>query len=399
VALTGDRIRLRVDIDVGDGAIAGFEGRLVYDHARLRVTDATGLQCDAVIRCPGGVSMTPHPFGDPVVELADGEVRFTVAAEGAAGTGIAGLLELAFDVMAHGAAIGELVSAGYTATPGGELLPARRGALDPLEIEARLVGRIVAASQDMASLFLLEPATSPVVRRIIPTPLAFHAWPAWSPDGERITFAGHPEPMHAMPDIYVMNADGSGLVNLTDSPTFDAYPSWSPDGERIAFASNRDGATDIFVMGADGSDSVNLTRNDGGSDIEPAWSPDGARIAFTRNVSAENAHQDVWVMDADGANPVNLTGRYETDQRPAWSPDGSSIAYMSYRGGFEIWVMNADGTGQASVTGDFSTDAWPAWSPDGIYLAFTRGGILHVATADGGVPRPLTTGLFPAWTW
>jgi hypothetical protein len=221
VALTGDRIRLRVDIDVGDGAIAGFEGRLVYDHARLRVTDATGLQCDAVIRCPGGVSMTPHPFGDPVVELADGEVRFTVAAEGAAGTGIAGLLELAFDVMAHGAAIGELVSAGYTATPGGELLPARRGALDPLEIEARLVGRIVAASQDMASLFLLEPATSPVVRRIIPTPLAFHAWPAWSPDGERITFAGHPEPMHAMPDIYVMNADGSGLVN---DPDLEAAP-------------------------------------------------------------------------------------------------------------------------------------------------------------------------------
>ena len=72
-------------------------------------------------------------------------------------------------------------------------------------------------------------------------------------------------------DIYVMNADGTGQVRLTNNPAGDWSPSWSPDGQRITFVSNRDSNWEIYVMNADGTGQVNLTNNPA-TDSAPAWS-------------------------------------------------------------------------------------------------------------------------------
>jgi hypothetical protein len=71
-------------------------------------------------------------------------------------------------------------------------------------------------------------------------------------------------------EIYVMNADGSGQINLTDNPADDLGPAWPPDGSRIAFHSERDGNPEIYVMNADGSDVIRLTTAGGEF---PVWSP------------------------------------------------------------------------------------------------------------------------------
>jgi TolB protein len=60
-----------------------------------------------------------------------------------------------------------------------------------------------------------------------------------------------------------MNADGSGLVRLTDNPALDSMPAWSPDGYYIAFLSERDGNAEVYLMRADGSEERNLTNNPG----------------------------------------------------------------------------------------------------------------------------------------
>ena len=108
-------------------------------------------------------------------------------------------------------------------------------------------------------------------------------------------------------EIYVMDADGGNLRNLTNHPGGDWSPSWSPDGKRIAFVSQRDGNAEIYVMDADGGNPQNLTNNPG-RDSSPSWSPDGKRIAFHSDRDNDRDHNiEIYVMDADGQNEQRLT--------------------------------------------------------------------------------------------
>lgn len=132
--------------------------------------------------------------------------------------------------------------------------------------------------------------------------------PAWSPDG-RVAFANGGE-------VYVMNADGSGLTNLTNDSAYDDLPAWSPDGKKIAFVSNRGGASDLYVMSADGSGVTQLTH-DQANEGRPAWSADGSRIAFA---SDKSGNWDIYVMNADGLGVVALTVNSAFDAWPAWAP-------------------------------------------------------------------------------
>lgn len=207
--------------------------------------------------------------------------------------------------------------------------------------------------------------------------------PVWSPDGSRIAFYGYREPL-TNGDVYLINPDGTGLVDLTNDFYFSSDPSWSPDGTQIAFTSGRDGNREIYVMNADGTDLVNVS-NDPGYDLDSAWSPDGTKIAFA---SSRGGDYDIYVIEADGSNPVNLTKHPAREFEPAWSPDGTKIAFVSDRDGdLEIYVMNADGSGQSRLTNHPGEDWAPAWSPDGSMIAYThyqsRNNDIFVMNADG----------------
>ena len=225
--------------------------------------------------------------------------------------------------------------------------------------------------------------------------------PAWSPDGQRIAFNSNRDGNY---EIYVMNADGSGLTRLTHHDADDYAPAWSPDGQRIAFDSDREENGEIngeiYVMNADGSGLTRLTHHDA-SDYSPAWSPDGQRIAFH---SSRDGNREIYVMNADGSGLTRLTHHDASDSLPAWSPDGQRIAFTSNRDGrnFEIYVMNADGSGLTRLTHHDAGDYAPAWSPDGQYIAFwsvrDENFEIYVMNADGSGLTRLTEGSAPAWS-
>ncbi|MEX2323601.1 MAG: DPP IV N-terminal domain-containing protein [Acidimicrobiia bacterium] len=177
-------------------------------------------------------------------------------------------------------------------------------------------------------------------------------------------------------DVFVMNSDGSGLVNLTAAPGSEDYdPAWSPDGRQIAFTSHRDGNPEIYRMKADGSNVVRITT-DQGDDWEPAWSPDGQRIAFV-------GEDGIYVVDADGSGRTRITDPAAVplptgitsirDSHPAWSPDGSRIAFLrsyqspSHMSHYDVLMMLVVSGGSQPV--DLPSTSWiltpPDWSPDG----------------------------------
>ncbi len=93
-------------------------------------------------------------------------------------------------------------------------------------------------------------------------------WPKWSPDGSQILFSSMAG-RHR--DLFVFNADGSNLRNLTDTPSFDEFAlDWSPDGTRITFQSSAEGGWDIYVMNLDGTGLQRLTTHEA-NDVSPSW--------------------------------------------------------------------------------------------------------------------------------
>jgi Tol biopolymer transport system component len=224
--------------------------------------------------------------------------------------------------------------------------------------------------------------------------------PAWSPDGRRIAFV-------ITGKLYVVNADGSGHRTLTRLGRDGGVASlaWSPDGRKLLFLVEHSSAprcgycTRLWVLNADGSGLRDLTRNLGGSwgpgagpASDPVWSPDGKMLAFVRL----NTRHGVYVINADGSAVRNLTPkpRGAAYAAPAWSPDGQKITFAGERdGNSEIYLMNADGSGQRSLTSDLAYDGDPAWSPDGRKITFVsnRDGryAVYVMNADGSGQRSL----------
>src|SRR5439155_25675191 len=88
--------------------------------------------------------------------------------------------------------------------------------------------------------------------RVFADPDYFDGGASWSPDGGRLAFHRAIPSGDFNSDIYAINLDGTGLVQLTTSPGQDNNPNFSPDGSRIVFESGRDGNYEIYVMNADG---------------------------------------------------------------------------------------------------------------------------------------------------
>jgi Tol biopolymer transport system component len=154
-------------------------------------------------------------------------------------------------------------------------------------------------------------------------------------------------------EIYVMNADGSNQVRLTQRPADDDEPAWSPDGSKIAFRSNLDKTSRIYVMNADGSHVTPITQGPEDA-MQPSWSPDGTRIAFVR-VYCDDPDYDcvlrnINIANADGTSAIRLYDSAD-ESEPRWSPDGQLIAFVGRTcvgfygcGDFGLWVAKTDGT-------------------------------------------------------
>jgi Tol biopolymer transport system component/DNA-binding winged helix-turn-helix (wHTH) protein len=118
--------------------------------------------------------------------------------------------------------------------------------------------------------------------------------PNWSPDGIHIAFANDKEDGRTGNfEIFSIELETTQPEQrLTFRRRYDVLPVYSPDGSRIAFTSSADGNGEIYVMNADGSGLVRLTR-DAADDNSPSWSPDGNHIIFSSNRNGKFALYEI----------------------------------------------------------------------------------------------------------
>jgi Tol biopolymer transport system component len=207
----------------------------------------------------------------------------------------------------------------------------------------------------------------------------FDSVPEWSPDGTQLVFnslwieGGDPEP-----SIDRVNADGTGRVVVQPARY---NPVWSPDGAHLLYALGDPGAHDepgdehgwLFTSDPDGTNET-FFRSMGARPSKASWSPDGMRIAFPLVTYGciNDCQGDLYTADAaDGGALVQVTNNPYDEIQPDWSPDGTKIAFASNADGdYDIYSINRDGSGIAQLTNAPGYDLGPSWSPDGTKIAF-----------------------------
>ena len=214
--------------------------------------------------------------------------------------------------------------------------------------------------------------------------------------------------------LFIMDAKSRKILVREHIPNLIsiASPAWSPDGNRVAFAGiEASGQSDLYVMNREGHDVTRLT-NDFYADNDPTWSPDGSQLAFAsdRTRYGKDGHQNLFLLDMKTLEVRYLTCGPWTDSGPSWSPKGDRIAFTSDRGGMlEVYAVDPEGRG-ARMTHLLSSVQDPAWIPTGksvLLTGFNRGsfGIYEMpmtaipAAADSfSLDEALAQGP-PSWTW
>jgi TolB protein len=289
-----------------------------------------------------------------------------------------------------------------------------------------------AAKKNIDEIFSMKPDGSDVKQMTDLKSVSTYA--SISPDGKKVVFRGSTStpafawdmtsnPNSLNSEIFVMDIDGTNVVNISNSASFDGWPMWSPDSQKVVFASNRSGKPNsgqLYVCNIDGSELQQLTDLPGAV-VQPSWSSDGkylygyqewetpdeeygyvVEIPVSRdktkvltgpsraatsvidsypNVSPDGktivfqsdrtGNTEIYSVDANGKNLKQLTNTTGPNYGPVWSPIGNLIAFASERDkDSEIYTMKPDGSAQTRLTNIPGDDSHPHWFPDGSRILF-----------------------------
>jgi TolB protein len=201
-------------------------------------------------------------------------------------------------------------------------------------------------------------------------------------------------------DLFVSDADGSNLTQITETFGYDAEATVSPAGDKVVFTSMRDGDLELYTMDLDGSNVRRITNRlgyDGGA----FFSPDGQKILWRahypetdreiqdyKNLLAQGLIRpsalEVYIANADGSGQVQVTDNGAANFAPYWHPSMEKLVFSSNYGDptgreFEIFMVNVDGSGLKQITFSEDFDGFPVFSPDGKRIVFA-------SNRNGSVP-------------
>lgn len=193
---------------------------------------------------------------------------------------------------------------------------------------------------------------------------------AWSPDGSRFAFAAEGGSGGAYSNIFTINRNGSGVVQVTNSHAYTSptAPDWSPDSNELVFADASEGISDndsISLQTLDGTGTRRILTSPGIVNYAPRWSPDGARIAFSRGPS-NGGDSQIWTINRDGSGLRQVTSGTHNNSMPDWQPVPSATAFdydgdgrsdiSVWRPSNGLWLLNRSQAGYTGMNWGEQTD-------------------------------------------
>lgn len=235
-------------------------------------------------------------------------------------------------------------------------------------------------------------------RRILPYQLS---WAQWSLDGKWVVFNIGAQ-IYKMPfNVADEKFDTTQIQQLTfEGRNF--FPAWSPDGEWITYDSNNDspnGMNFIWKMKADGTQKIRIAYDPESGEIRmPSWSPDNKYIVHQRYVGV--GAPEIVIMEVNGENPIRLTFDTNDDSFPKYSPDGSQLAFTSQQDGRprQLRIIDLSDNTSNKLTDRGATEIF-SWSPDGEKIVYTQhdysewtydNGVLWIIDLKTGTEHQLT---------
>lgn len=227
-------------------------------------------------------------------------------------------------------------------------------------------GQIVFQSdrEGPSRLFVIDVATR-AVRRLGPVGDWFDEDPQWSPDGGRVAFASTRGGGRNL-DIFVMQADGSQVVRLTDHPAPDQDPAWAADGKSLFFTSERDGRGEIYRVWLDSRKTDRITRGLSRA-IMPSTSPDGRYMAYSAQLIMGFRIQLIDLTTGEERTVGTSGGAC----RPAFRPDSQELAFVHLDNEPSRLEAVTETSRRTLIADRQLWSYYPEYSPDGRYIAFS----------------------------
>jgi Tol biopolymer transport system component len=236
----------------------------------------------------------------------------------------------------------------------------------------------------------------------------------WSPDGTSLAYSSRTQPSSAASAcpgsgtqngdfctsrIFIAPIDGSAAHQVGDATLDARSPAWSPDGSTIAFGGgNATPGMDVhlYLMDADGSN-VRQLSSVKGSDWafqRNGWSRDGSQIVTQASAASDPNEWDIWVIDAKtgAATDVGAQVGGGDEVLPAWAPDRDALAWL-----FNGLILKEPGTQPKTIQ---SKAGLPFWSPDGkLLVSNPEANKLEVVDLNGTVKFTVdgVTSDSPSW--
>ncbi len=190
--------------------------------------------------------------------------------------------------------------------------------------------------------------------------------PRWSPDGKQIVYTGY---LQRFPDIFRIDLPTGRREVVANFPGLNTAAAISPDGRDVALILSKDGNPELYIRNLRSGRLTRLTNTPNAAEASPSWSPDGRRIVY---VSDQTGRPQLYIISRDGGRPERLTSRGRVNVAPDWGPNGL-ITYSSFIDGtYHVCVIDPE-TREVRQISSGATD-WddPSWAPNGRHIVCSR---------------------------